>query len=369
MPPISGSADHIQAPQEEEDVAKTIITTHKNTDFDALASVVAATILYPDALTVLPAVLNPNVRAFISLHKDLFEFCQPDIFDLADVDRMVVVDTSSWMRLDRLEALKEKKDLDIHMYDHHEERGDLQAAWECREAAGANITLMIRFLKQRRVSITPLQANIFLTGLYEDTGNLTFPATTAEDAHAAAYFLEQGANLSVVSAFLSPVYRQKQKDTLFRMLQDAERSQINGTSVSIVRLTMDEYVENLSVVIQMYRRILNVDAVFGIFELSHDRILVIGRSDKDLFHPVKAFMRTRVITIDPGKTPAQAAQLMVKHDIGRLPVIEKGRLAGIISRSDVMYDLYGFCPVERQLTKGCRQTIQLSSITGDKLVQ
>jgi tRNA nucleotidyltransferase (CCA-adding enzyme) len=93
-----------------------IISTHKNTDFDALASVVAAAILYPDAITILPGILNPNVRAFISLHKDFFEFCPPDKVDLKKVERLIVVDTNSWQRLDRLDGLKEKKNLDIHLY-------------------------------------------------------------------------------------------------------------------------------------------------------------------------------------------------------------------------------------------------------------
>ena len=47
-----------------------IVTTHKNTDFDGFASVVAATLLYPDAIPVLPKQLNPNVKAFLSLHKE-----------------------------------------------------------------------------------------------------------------------------------------------------------------------------------------------------------------------------------------------------------------------------------------------------------
>jgi nanoRNase/pAp phosphatase (c-di-AMP/oligoRNAs hydrolase) len=38
-----------------------IVTTHKNADFDAFASVVAATLLFPEALAVLPKTLNPNV--------------------------------------------------------------------------------------------------------------------------------------------------------------------------------------------------------------------------------------------------------------------------------------------------------------------
>ena len=50
-----------------------IITTHQGTDFDAAASVLAAKILYPEAIAVLPKSLNPKVRAFLSIHKDLQE--------------------------------------------------------------------------------------------------------------------------------------------------------------------------------------------------------------------------------------------------------------------------------------------------------
>ena len=93
-----------------------IITTHKNTDFDALASVVAAGMLYPQAVTVLPQQQNPNTRAFLSLHKDLFEYCLPDHVDYSSVDRLVVVDTNGWQRLDKMERLREKSDLEIHLW-------------------------------------------------------------------------------------------------------------------------------------------------------------------------------------------------------------------------------------------------------------
>ena len=35
---------------------------------------------------------------------------------------------------------------------------------------------------------------------------------------------------------------------------------------------------------------------------------------------------------------------MVKHDVGRLPVVENGQVIGIISRSDVMRYLYDLLP-------------------------
>ncbi len=443
---------------------QTVITTHKGADFDALASVVAATMLYSNAVTVLPQHQNPNVRAFLSLHKDIFEYCLANDIIFSDIDRLVVVDTNAWQRLDRMEGLRSKPGLEIHLYDHHHQNGDIVPTWACQVEKGANITLMLRFLKKRKIHISPLQATLFLTGLYEDTGNLTFPSTTAEDAHAAAYLLECGGDLNVIHAFLSPIYRQKHKEALSRMLKKAKRIKISGHTVSINHCTIQGYIENLSVVLQMYRRILNVDVAFGIYTLNHDRCLIIGRGDavdidigsimrcfgggghkgagsamlksedpgdietwirlllgeqhrshgtirelmthpvftlepdirmsearmalrqkrvhgapvvvggdqikgiislrdfrklkqKDINHPVKAFMSTRVITIAPGKNPAHAAQLMVKHDVGRLPVVDNGKLVGIISRSDVMNHLYGFCPVGSSLTKGCQKSV------------
>jgi CBS domain-containing protein len=68
------------------------------------------------------------------------------------------------------------------------------------------------------------------------------------------------------------------------------------------------------------------------------------RRESQIKSPVKAFMSTGVLTIAPGQSPMQAAQLMVKHDIGRLPVVENGQLIGIITRSDVMRYFYDLLP-------------------------
>jgi tRNA nucleotidyltransferase (CCA-adding enzyme) len=155
-----------------------MITTHRGTDFDALASVVAAEMLYPGATTILPRHQNPNVRAFLSLHKDFFEFCLPTTIDYSNVSRLVVVDTNTWQRLDRMERLQFKSDLEIHLYDHHRQQGDIASTAAHQIEIGANITLMLRFLKKEKINITPLPATLFLAGLYEDTGNLTFPSTT-----------------------------------------------------------------------------------------------------------------------------------------------------------------------------------------------
>lgn len=68
------------------------------------------------------------------------------------------------------------------------------------------------------------------------------------------------------------------------------------------------------------------------------------RKRSGLKAPVKAFMSTNVVTIAPTESPEQAARLMVKYDIGRLPVVESGRVIGIIARSDILRFFYNLLP-------------------------
>ena len=429
-----------------------IVTTHKNTDFDALASVVAATILYPDAIPVLPINVNPNVRAFLSLHKDLFNMHVSNQIDFKDVKRLIVVDANSWGRLDKMDALKQADNLEIILWDHHMNAGDINPDWKCQEEMGANITLMIRQLKAQKVIMTPIQATLFLAGVYEDTGNLTFPSSKPEDAYTAAYLLERKADLKVLNSLLRPAYGRKQKTILFEMLQTAEKVEVNGYNISINRVDIEGHVENLAVVVNMYREILDVDAAFGVFiNKDRKRSIVIGRcivdtldigsimrelgggghpgagsamlrsvkpdavvemikeliegkqpssvqisdlmsfpvfsippdtsmkevalilrkegctgvpvvdseklvgiisrrdfrkikKEANLKAPVKAYMSANIKSIEPGKSPAQATNLMVKHDIGRLPVVEDGKIVGIVTRSDIMNYFYDLLP-------------------------
>ena len=71
--------------------------------------------------------------------------------------------------------------------------------------------------------------------------------------------------------------------------------------------------------------------------------------------PVRAFMSTKIITIHPEDSPGHAAHLMIKHDIGRLPVVNEGNIIGIFSRSDAVADLYGLCLLGNNLATGCKQ--------------
>jgi CBS domain-containing protein len=51
---------------------------------------------------------------------------------------------------------------------------------------------------------------------------------------------------------------------------------------------------------------------------------------------VREVMTREIVTISPSESAFQALKLMNERRIGRLPVVENGKLVGIISRSDLM---------------------------------
>jgi acetoin utilization protein AcuB len=51
---------------------------------------------------------------------------------------------------------------------------------------------------------------------------------------------------------------------------------------------------------------------------------------------VAQIMNPSIVTIEPGAAGREAAALMVKHQIGALPVTDDGALVGIISETDIL---------------------------------
>jgi len=47
-------------------------------------------------------------------------------------------------------------------------------------------------------------------------------------------------------------------------------------------------------------------------------------------------MSREVVTVSPDKSAFDAFRIMSEMGIGRLPVVENGRIVGIVSRSDLM---------------------------------
>jgi nanoRNase/pAp phosphatase (c-di-AMP/oligoRNAs hydrolase)/CBS domain-containing protein len=261
-----------------------IATTHKSTDFDGLASVIAATLLYPGCIGVVPKMTNRNVEQFLSTHKTAFNLILPHEVVHDEVKKLIVVDTNQWQRLDRLEKLAQRHDLEIDLWDHHMMgAGDIESTWSCREQIGSTVTLLAREMRKRGMTLSPLDSTVMLIGLYEDTGHLSYPSTTAEDARAAAYLLENRADLNVAAFFLNPPYEENQKEILFEMMKETEKFTINGNTVGFNCIDLDKKVTDLASIVSMYRKIVNVDALFVIFT-NDNRNTIIGRSGSEKIH-------------------------------------------------------------------------------------
>ncbi|MBN2123826.1 MAG: CBS domain-containing protein [Deltaproteobacteria bacterium] len=427
------------------------IVTHKNTDFDGLASLYAAALLYPGAVPFLPRTLNINVRGFLSIHKDHLAVQNMEEIVPGEISRLIVVDAGAWNRLEGMEALEARDDLEIHLWDHHVE-GDIRATWSRQRPVGAAVTLLVEEIQSRGQTLSPIEATLFMAGIYEDTGNMTFPSTTAEDARATAYLLESGADLHLIKSILRPVYGPEHREILSEMLRNEKRVRVNGHTVNFNTVPIQGHTPGLAMVMDIYRDITGADASFGIFlEQKRNQCIVIGRSSeegpdigavmrqmgggghpkagsallkgvppegietwcRELIHarsgrsvsigdlmsypllsvtpsttmrevalilrekgfsglpvldqgalvgiitrrdfrklrksdrmdiPVKGLMSRNVIRVGLESSAEHAAKLMVRHDIGRLPVLDGERPIGIVTRSDVMRYYYDLPP-------------------------
>jgi len=75
-------------------------------------------------------------------------------------------------------------------------------------------------------------------------------------------------------------------------------------------------------------------AILGIIT-ERDILKYISKSN-NLHVPIEEIMSQDVITIDANADLLEAANLMFQHRIKKLPVIEKGKLVGIITATDIV---------------------------------
>src|SRR5690348_10913154 len=98
--------------------AESVIATHGNTDFDALASMLAARRLYPGAVVCLSGALNRNVREFVRLHADELDAVEATRLELDAIRRLIVVETVEAHRLDQLEPVARDPAVEKVVFDH-----------------------------------------------------------------------------------------------------------------------------------------------------------------------------------------------------------------------------------------------------------
>ncbi len=358
-----------------------IILSHIQSDFDALAATVAASKLYPDAIPVLQDTLDPAVRTLVATHKDALGLRDLAEIDPAAVRRVIVVDTRSTSRLGAIFPALDRPDVDWVVYDHHPQAEDeLPAAPGRREAAGSATSLIVEVLERRAAVVSPLEATVMALGIYADTGRLTFPGTTPADARAVAWLLARGADLELIAGYVEAELSDEQRGLLEALMQAAEPRAVHGHTVLVVGARTDDYVGGIATVTQKLQALLDVDVIVVVAELGPKRTQFVGRSRLaaiDLrpvlaaweprghpravsahahgvpFGPAVAaiwaalpdavppepkaydLMSCPVRTIAPDASVAAARAALLDHGHNALVVLDRSRVAGIVSRRDL----------------------------------
>ena len=256
-----------------------IITTHLNADFDGLASMIAAQKLYPDAVMTFPGSQEKNVRRFINeTLQDRYTFGKLKHIDLDQVDTLIVVDTRHESRIGDFAHCFKNPGFSLHLYDHHPDnpkamKGDVEHI----APVGATATLLCQILKDKNIPISQEEATIFGLGIYEDTGSLTHLTTTPEDLLAVAWLLKKGAQLDIISQFLSYKLTARQVNLIHELTKSAKSYMISGIKIVVITLTLQKYEDDFSLVVRRFMVMENLNCLFALVCME-GRIYLIARS-------------------------------------------------------------------------------------------
>lgn len=360
-----------------------VITTHVNADFDGLASMVAASKIYPGAKLIFPGSMEKSMRDFSSAYHLAFDKIR-DI-DLDAVDTLILVDTKNPRRIGRFSEIARKDGLKVHIYDHHPQSGDeLHGELEVLDDVGATTTLMVELLRRRRILITPFEATILAIGIYEETGSLTFPSTKERDLMAASYLLRRGADLNVVSNYITRELSPDEISLLDELLHSARDYYIEGVKVVVATASCSKFIGELASVVHKLRDMENIDVLFAIVNME-DTVQMVARSRKEeidvgeiasefgggghrnaasasikdltmiqveerLLEILKEKVRHTIVareimtsplkTIDMERVVADAERLMTRYGVNVLPILDKDRFLGLITREVIQKSIF-----------------------------
>ena len=373
-----------------------VITTHLNADYDALASMLAAAKLFPKAMLVFPGSQERNLRNFyVESTCYLYNFVKVKQVPFERVRRLIIVDTRQKSRLGPLAPLADDPAVEVIAYDHHPDSDeDVTAAQQTVKAVGSTVTLLSGLLREKGIRLNEDEATIMALGIYEDTGNFTFVSTTPADYEAAAWLLQQGANLPLVSSLITRELTAEDVALLGDLISNAVTMNVGGVPVVISEVSVRRYVPEFAVLVHKFMDMENLDVLFALARME-GRVHLVARSrlpqvDAGAIatamggggHPSAAsatmrdltlvearaklerlirtqvnparkareLMSSPVITVEAGATLAEAHDLLNRFNLNTLPVVREGRVLGLLSRQIVekslQHDLGDFAVTE-----------------------
>jgi tRNA nucleotidyltransferase (CCA-adding enzyme) len=356
-----------------------VILTHENADFDGISALAAAHKLYPEAIPVLPHNINRNIRNFLTLYGAELPLVNVEDLPRGRIRHVILVDTQSMVTIKGMGT-----GIDVQIIDHHPRAPDLDPAWRYSgEPVGAVTTLLVEQLIDEGIDLTPIEATLFLMGTYEDTGSLSYHATTSRDIRCAARLLERGASLDIANEYLHYPLTDGQRELYERLLESTENLTIAGQSIAVAATSFPRYVEEISVLAPKLHNLWDPAGLFLLVEFAEtdqQQVQLVARSTSDAIDVgviaaelgggghsrasaalirdldlreakarlidlletyvqptvlVRQIMSYGVRTLAPSRTVAQAAELMQRYGHEGFPVLEDGRVVGVLSRREV----------------------------------
>lgn len=358
-----------------------VIVTHENSDLDALSSLMAAGLLYDDAVCLRSGHLSDYVKRYLALHKDRHDLRRASDIEPDEVEEVVVVDVRKGGRLDEFRPILDDASR-VVIWDHHPPSDDDIDGDEVHvEPVGACTTLLCEALADGGVEPGEQDATLMLLGIYADTGRLSYDTTTPRDVEAAGWLMRHGAKLPVVNRFLKEQFTLEQQTLLARMMFSTEEIDTGGAHVTVATGAADDYVDGAAEVVEHIMNLGGYEAVFGVVDFKDGkRIQVMGRSRvpyidvgsllehmgggghagaggaaakdssvgqvvgrlKELLaeadiNPtlVRDLMSSPIETIDRDVSLERAEELLEKWGVTGAPVCRDGQLEGVISHRDV----------------------------------
>lgn len=245
---------------------------------------VAAKYLYPNANMVFSGNLNSNVQEVYNLFKGFIQISRASEINLDKIKKIILVDSDNIKKCGKFSEIN--KDLEIVIFDHHMD--NTAVFYECekvqiyKEKYGANTTLILKKILEQnpKIEFKNYEIEIFLMGIYEDTGNLTYTNTTADDVKMAAYLIEKGASLDLVNSFVSKSLTEKQRDLFLEFISHGKIIEKYGENIFLSLVNRKEFIDGIDVITNKIKDIYAVDAVFTVFS-DKDRIYIIARSSSN----------------------------------------------------------------------------------------
>ena len=259
--------------------ADTVIATHGNTDFDALAAMLAARRLYPEAVGCIAGSLNRNVREFYRLHADELGLVEASRLDLGAIGRLIVVETTHASRLGELEPVALDPGVEKIVFDHHAGEPPEWASPERTVLSedGALTTTLVGILAERELAVTPLEATAFALGIHEDTGSLTYPTATQRDAEALGWCLRHGARQELLAEFLHSPLTEDERELLSALLAELESHELAGVELLIGARAWPRYVDGVSNLAHKVVELTDTKALVLLVEMD-ERVFCVARS-------------------------------------------------------------------------------------------